>query len=76
MLCAVLLVAMRLVQFYGPNNQIIEVNPDAVASIRAPRQSEREHFHSNVNCLLFTSDGKFIGVMEDCKTVEQRLLER
>jgi hypothetical protein len=67
------LLALQLVHFYGPDNQLIEVNPDEVVAIREPRDTE-QHFHEHVSCLIFTSDGKFVGVKEDCTTVEQRLV--
>jgi hypothetical protein len=71
----VIFVAVHLVEFYGPDNQLVEVNPDTVVSIRTPRGKEAEHFHESVGCLIFTSDAKFTAVREDCKTVEQRLQE-
>jgi hypothetical protein len=69
---AAVFVALRLVHFYGPDQQLIEINPDEVVAIREPRDSEK-HFHQEVHCLVFTSDGKFVAVQEDCETVEQRL---
>lgn len=68
-----MLFALRLVQFYGPDNQLIEIAPDQVASLREPRGVEVRHFHEHAHCLIFTTDGKFTAVREDCRTVEQRL---
>lgn len=70
-----MLFALRLVQFYGPDHQLIEIAPDQVVSIREPRGVELRHFHEHVHCLIFTADGKFSAVLEDCRTVEQRLRE-
>ena len=66
------LLALRLVPFYGPDNQVIEINPEEVVAIREPRENETTH-HENVACVIYTSDGKFFGVREDCTTVAQRL---
>jgi hypothetical protein len=68
----VILVAFHLVRFTGPDNQLIEINPDEVVAIRTPRDSE-QHFHQKVACLIFTSDGKFVGVIETCEEVNRRL---
>lgn len=69
-----LLIALHLVRLTGPDDQLIEINPDEVVSIREPRNSD-QHFHERVQCLIFTSDGKFTGVVEDCETVHTRLQE-
>ena len=72
-----LLVVLQLVQFHGPDQQIIEINPHRVVTIRGVRHlsaSERQHFHPEVRCLIFTTDGKFVGVVEDCAIVRQRLV--
>jgi uncharacterized protein YrrD len=74
-MCVGILIAFYLVIFHGPDNQLIEVNPDEVVSIREPRDVE-QHFHAKVNCLIFTSDGKFLGVVEDCHTVHSLLSEK
>ena len=71
MLLAVLM-AFKLVVFHGPDGHLIEINPDGVVSLRVPRDNER-HFHNEVRCLIFTSDGKFTSVTEDCVEVAMRL---
>jgi hypothetical protein len=65
---------LDLVQFTGPDNQKIDVNPVAVISVRAPRGAE--HLGHGVKCLIHTADGKFIAVVEDCGTVKRRLEEQ
>ena len=65
------LLALHLVELTGPDDQIIYVSPQEVVSARAPRSSE--HLGKRVHCLLHTVDGKFIAVVEDCRTVKQRL---
>ena len=56
----------------GPDGQEIDINADQIVSIRK-RREEEQHFHSDVHCLIFTSDGKFIGVRETCQIVQDRL---
>jgi len=67
------LLTILLVQLTGPDNQKIEINPREVVSIRAPRV--QEYFTQGIKCLIHTSDGKFVAVMEDCETVRIRLGE-
>ena len=69
-----ILIAFHLVRFTGPDDQLIEINPDEVVALREPRDTE-QHFHNKVNCLIFTSDGKFVGVIEDCIEAHKRLAQ-
>ena len=70
---AQLLLALNLVEFTGPDKQMVEVNPDEIVSIREPRGEVQAHFHKDVKCLIFMSDGKFIGVIENCHVVVEKL---
>ena len=65
-------VALDLAHFTGPDGQLIEINPTEVVSVRAPGTIQA-HVHPDTRCLVFTSDGKFVGVKEECADVEQRL---
>ena len=56
----------------SPDGQEVNINIDQVVSIRERREDEK-HFHHDVQCLIFTSDGKFIGVKESCQVVQDRL---
>jgi hypothetical protein len=67
-----LLLALNLVEFTGPDHQQIVINADAVVSVRELRDAET-HFHQKIECLIATNDGKFVGVIEDCDTVRLRL---
>jgi len=65
-----------LVIFTGLEGQPIKVNPEQVVSIRSPRESTLRsgEIAPGVNCLIQTTDGKFIAVQEDCDTVQRRLM--
>ena len=62
---------MTLVMLTGPQHQVIEINPEEVVSLRAPRAID--HMTRDIRCMVFTTDGKFIGVTETCRTVEDKL---
>jgi len=68
-----LLIAVLLVEFTGPDNQPIDINPMAVVSLRPPRSGD--HFAKGGKCLIHTADGKFIAVIEDCDMVRAKLQE-
>jgi len=60
--------ALHLILVHAPDGQMIEVNPHEISSIREPRESEG-HFQKNVNCVLWMTNGKFIGVVEECDAI-------
>jgi hypothetical protein len=67
----ILKVIITLVSLIGPDGQHIEVNPAEVANIREPRG--QDHFDSGIKCVIYMSNGNFIGVIEDCVTVRGKL---
>jgi hypothetical protein len=60
--------ALHLISLHTPEGNDILVNPSEIISIRS-RREEETHFAGDVHCLLFTADGKFIGVRETCDEV-------
>jgi len=68
-----LLVALHLIKVTGLDGQIIELNPEQIVSLRVPR--EEGTLHAGIRCLIHTTDGKFISVLETCESV-QKLLEQ
>jgi hypothetical protein len=67
----VVFAAVPLILFTGPDGQLIEVNPQSVASIRSVRGGD--HFTQAIKCNIFTTDGKNIGVVETCAEVHEKL---
>lgn len=65
--------AIFLAELMGIDGQIIEVNPKAVVSVRTVRPGE--HFGRGAKCLIHTSDGKFIVVVETCDMARRKLEE-
>lgn len=58
----------------GPDGQTIEISVDQIVSLRERRPTE-EHLHEEVRCQVNTADGKFTGVRETCKVIEERMDE-
>jgi len=65
-------VALHLLTVHGPGNQIIELNIDAISSVREPRRSEG-HFHRDVRCLLIMTNGRIVTVVETCNQINDLL---
>jgi hypothetical protein len=66
------ILALHLVRLTGTDGQIIEINPEEVVSVRAPG-AIAEHLHPNTHCVIYTSDGKFISLRDDCADVQRKL---
>lgn len=66
----ILELVLQLVEFTAPGNQHVEINPAEVVAIRPVK---KEHESGNVKCVIYTVDGKFISVMEDCNVVHEKL---
>jgi hypothetical protein len=66
-----LFAAVFLLLLHAPDGQAIEINPHEVSSIREPPKGH-DHVQKDVHCVVFMTNGKFIGVVEDCKTVVDR----
>jgi hypothetical protein len=58
-----------------PDGLVVDLNPSEIVSMRKPRAEDKRVVHGNVHCMIFTSDGKFIGVLEECAAVEQKIKE-
>lgn len=54
-------------QLTGLDGQPIDINPETIVSLRPPRGG----FGEDVNCLIHTTDGKFITVVEACDAIRK-----
>ena len=69
-----LILAAVLVAFTAGDGRPIAVNPDQIVVVRGP--SQKDLLTRNVRCVLGTTDGKFISVVEDCAEVRRKLAEQ
>jgi hypothetical protein len=60
-------IAIHLILLHGLHGHVLYINPDEVVAIRSPTQQSliKEGF----NCAIFTTDGKFVSVIETCDKV-------
>jgi hypothetical protein len=59
------LAVLVFILVHGPDGQEIELNVSEISSIRQPRETEG-HFNKDVHCVIFMTNGKFVGVEESC----------
>jgi hypothetical protein len=66
------LLALHLIRLMGTDGELIEINPEEVVSVRAPGTISG-HLHPHTRCVIYTSDGKFISVKNECDDVQTKL---
>lgn len=64
---------VEFIELHGPNGQRAFLNPRAISSLREPAGKDLEHFTRNVRCVVVTTNGKFIAVVEPCVGIRDAL---
>lgn len=65
---------LALVLLHAPDGHIILINPDAVTSMHSAIEGKANELVTDaVQCLINTSDGKFVSVVEPCEKVRALL---
>lgn len=62
---------LHLILVHGSGGQRIELNVHEISSITEPRT--KDHFGKDVLCVIFMTNGKFIGVVETCKEITDKV---
>ena len=70
---AAVLLALHLIFVHGPDNQRILLNVDEISSIREPRKATESHFGKDIRCLIFMTNGQFLGIMESCEEIHEKI---
>jgi hypothetical protein len=73
MIWSVALLISVLIELQGLGGQRIYVNPDLVVNIRKPAGIDKGHFPPGLQCLVYTSDGKYFPTVEPCESVRKKL---
>ncbi|MCA1452147.1 hypothetical protein I6F35_02820 [Bradyrhizobium sp. BRP22] len=69
------LIVLRLVLLHGPDGHEIALNPEQITTMRAALPgSQNKHLTQDARCMISTSDGKFVSVVESCDQV-RKLIE-
>lgn len=66
--------SVEFLELHGPDGQIAFVNTHEISSLRAPTQRDLHRaFPKNTQCIVVTTNGKFIAVTETCRVIRDQL---
>jgi uncharacterized protein YlzI (FlbEa/FlbD family) len=63
---------LAMIVLTSTDGRPIKINPKDIVSLRLPPQGS-DHLSKDAHCLVFMSDGKYIGVHETCDQVNSKL---
>jgi hypothetical protein len=66
-------VVVLLIHLHALDGSLVEVNPDAIASLRGRAPGDGQHFAKDANCLINTTDGRHLSVKETCGEVLEEI---
>jgi len=66
------IIAAQYIVLKTPDGRTVHVNPKQVVSTS---QSTGKLLSENVRCVIYTTDGRFISVVETCEDIKARLEE-
>ena len=69
----VLLIAAAFIQLHAPDGQVIYLNPEHITNLRKPRGTDQGHFIRGTQCVVFTTDGKYLSIAESCERIREML---
>jgi hypothetical protein len=72
---AVVLAVLVLLSVHGPQGQLVSINVEQISSIRDPRKNTSEHFATGTKCLVYMTNGHFIGTTESCLQIIEQIVE-
>jgi len=64
---------VEFIELHGPDGQRAFLNPRAISSLREPVNTDSKHFTKGVHCVVVTTNGKFIAVIETCTQIRDTL---
>jgi hypothetical protein len=65
---------VEFIELHGPDGQRAFLNPRAISSLREPVGTDLKHFTGSVRCVVVTTNGKFIAVVETCTDIAEAVL--
>lgn len=70
----VILIKVEFLELHGPYGQRSFVNINEISSLREPIKGDIvKHFPPTVKCIVVTTNGKFLSVVETCDTIHNML---
>lgn len=72
--CSAVPVSVELLELHGPDGQTVFVSQRQVNSLRQPTAADlHRYFPKPARCIVLTTDGKFIAVVETCQAIRDLL---
>jgi hypothetical protein len=68
------LILLLFIELHGPTGQVLHVNAAEISTLREPISADG-HWARGTHCIIVMTNGKVIGVAEDCATVEHKLTQ-
>ena len=72
-LALIFISGVEFIEVHGPDGQRAFLNPRAISSLREPIGTDLKHFTGRVRCVVVTTNGKFIAVVEACTDIRDVL---
>jgi hypothetical protein len=73
-LALIFISGVEFIELHGPDGQRAFLNPRAISSLREPVGTDLKHFTGSVRCVVVTTNGKFIAVVETCTDIAEAVL--
>lgn len=61
--------AVGFITLHAPDGRGVSINPEQITSLQHKNEKKNVAVNEKINCIINLSDGKFIGVIEDCDFV-------
>lgn len=62
-----------LVTLTSPDGKYLAVAPANIVALRGRAPGDHGLLHGGVHCVVYTSDGKFLSVVESCNEVRSKI---
>jgi hypothetical protein len=72
-LALIFISGVEFIELQGPDGQRAFLNPRTISSLREPIASDLKSFTKGVRCVVVTTSGKFIAVVETCTYIRDTL---
>ena len=65
-----------LIELTSPDGSMVSVNPATIVNLRQAPAVRRGQFTASATCAIYTTDGKFVAVVEDCAQVRRLIRQQ
>jgi hypothetical protein len=66
-------VLVTLLRLHVPGGSEVDINADAISSLREPAGPDNKLLHQDARCMITMSNGKYHAVIETCDEVRRAM---